>query len=224
MRAAMSDAPATGLDHLVAAINCNRDCDLRDSTALYEQCRAAGIWKPLIAELEERGVLLLRSVLPSSQVSAAHAVVIEQLGRDAARLSAEQGKSAAARDLIVDAATGEEIKIAGASTAPLDASSWKAVGCDSHLQALSRGPALQELFAGLSPYTAGGFLQLPGATWLHSISSDDTPPRSDHLHFRHHKPEIFGDPFRPRWSVDPEEFCLRVMVSACLLTPVARDV
>lgn len=198
--AAAPVAEPSGLDLL--ARSAGLDGCLIDSTKLYSSCIVHGNYKLLGAALEAQGYLYLRGVLiPLDNDQQA----VHNMMRSAVQQSQRHHST------VLDIATSQRIAVDGCDGS-LDAA-WRGVAQSAALQEICSG--LNWLFERINCHTKQQFITLPNCSWLraHAPGAAATPPSTDYLHFRTHQLDIFGSPFRPRWSTPVEKQCPQQHVS-----------
>jgi len=201
--AAAPIAEPSGLDLLVRSAGL--DGCLTDSTKLYSSCIVHGNYKLLGAALEAQGYLYLRGVLLrlGNDRQAVHNMM---------RSAVQQSQHC--RSTVLDIATSQRIAVDGCDGS-LDGA-WMGVAQSAALQEICSG--LDKLIERINCHTKQHCTTLPNCSWLraHAPGAAATPPSTDYLHFRTHQLDIFGSPFRPRWSTPVEQQCPQQHVSQLL--------
>ena len=210
--AAAPVAEPSGLDLL--ARSAGLDCSLNDSTALHARCVERKLWKPLGQTLEAQGYLFVRGAVKDSlrDLQAAHSMMQQILPKKRSRSHANSSN-----ELVVDIQTCSALRC---FTEAHNAQAWRAGVADSGaaLHRILCSDTLQTLIRQVNFLTGQASVTLPNCSWLraHAPGAAATPPSTDYLHFRTHQLDIFGSPFRPRWSTPVEKQCPQQHVSQLL--------
>jgi len=206
--AAAAASAASGLDVLLNAVEAEQPHQMHDSTHLYEECLVSKRWKPLCDQLEDEGFLFIRGLIGNSDLQTMWNSIQRPL------------HAHTASNLTIDLTTGHVIAersiLPAAYTHPVER--WKEIGQSAALWHLARPQsALAKLCSRLTAHTEhNNSVTLPGCTWLHAHATGAAAslPCTDYLFFRNHFPAIYGSPFRPRWSLKPQDLCPRTQVNS----------
>jgi len=214
--AAAAISESSGLDLLVRSAGL--DCCLNDSTSLYARCVELNNWKPLGETLEAQGYLFVRGALTDSlhHVQTVH-TMMQQL------VPKRRSHANSSNELVVHIQTCTAYRSFNQAH---HVQAWKAgiAANSAALQGIISSDILQTLIRRVNFHTGGCSATMPGCSWLraHAPGAAATSPYTDYLHFRTHQLDIFGSPFRPRWSTPVEEQCPQQHVSQLLCSACGR--